>query len=173
VIYPKASTNPTCRHLDACFVAVTASVIMTRSDERFQRTIEMRTTTPVTPAIWLVAVAAFVPFCADANNNPNTSANIEPNDFPTLARVEYVLRCMDYHGGQVYENMYSCVCSIDRIATEFRYDEFLRAEVLAQLRTTPGERGGLFREGGRELIEKYLAVTEAAENSCFSSAEPA
>jgi hypothetical protein len=69
--------------------------------------------------------------------------------------------------------MYSCVCSIDRIATKFSYDEFVKAEVLAQLRTTPGERGGLFREGGKELVAKYLEVTEAAENSCFASVESA
>lgn len=120
----------------------------------------MRTTNGLTPALWLAAAAAFAPACAGAN------------DFPTLARVEYVLRCMDYHGGQIYENMYSCVCSIDRIATEFSYDEFVRAEVLAQLRTTPGERGGLFREGGRELVTKYFEVTEAAESTCFGALEP-
>jgi hypothetical protein len=133
--------------------------------ERFQWTYEMRTNSCVTPALRLLAVAACAPLCASAN--PDTS------DFPTLARVEYVLRCMDYHGGQVYENMYSCVCSIDRIASEFSYDEFEKAEVLAQLRATPGERGGLFREGGRELVTKYLQVTEAAEKSCFGSIEPA
>lgn len=121
----------------------------------------MRTNSGVTPALWLVAVAAFAPAC--------TNANATANDFPTLARVEYVLRCMDYHGGQVFENMYACVCSIDRIATEFSYDEFVRAEVLAQLRTTPGERGALFREGGQELVAKYVEVTEAAEKSCFGS----
>jgi hypothetical protein len=120
----------------------------------------------VTRALWLVAVAA-VPLCAMAD------ASVDPpqNDFPTLARVEYVLRCMDYHGGQVYENMYACVCSIDRIAAEFTYGEFQRAEVLAQLRTTPGERGGLFREGGKELVVKYLEVAEAADASCFGTVE--
>lgn len=123
----------------------------------------MRPSSSVTPTLWLVAVAALTPPCAQANT--------AVNDFPTLARVEYVLRCMDYHGGQVYENMYSCVCSIDRIAAEFSYDEFLKAEVLAQLRTTPGERGGLFRDGGKELVAKYLDVTEAAEESCFGSSE--
>jgi hypothetical protein len=80
---------------------------------------------------------------------------------------------MDYHGGQIYENMYACVCSIDRIATEFSYDEFVKAEVLAQLRTTPGERGGLFREGGKEQVTRYVEVTEAAEESCFGSHGPA
>lgn len=128
----------------------------------------MRRKYPVTPAAWLVAVAALAPLCADANTDVSAG---QYNDFPTLARVEYVLRCMDHHGGQIYENMYSCVCSIDRIATVFSYDEFVRAEVLAQLRSTPGERGGLFREGGRELVAKYLEVTEAAEESCFSSLE--
>lgn len=132
----------------------------------------MRTIPGLTPAFWLVAVAAFAPCCALANKSENTSANPEVNDFPTQARVEFVLRCMDYHGGQIYENMYSCVCSIDKIAAVFSYDEFLRAEVLAQLRTTPGERGGLFRERGKELVAKYLEVTEAAENSCFSFDEP-
>jgi hypothetical protein len=122
----------------------------------------MRTNTRVTPALWLAAVAAFVPPCI--------SAKTTANDFPTQARVEFVLRCMDSHGGQVYENMYACVCSIDRIATEFSYDEFVRAEVLAQLRTTAGERGALFREGGQELVAKYLEITEAAEESCFDSA---
>jgi hypothetical protein len=138
--------------------------MMTEGKSAF-RTNEMRTNSCVTPLLWFLAVAACAPLCARAN--PDT------NDFPTLARVEYVLRCMDYHGGQVYENMYSCVCSIDRIASAFSYDEFEKAEVLAQLRTTPGERGGLFREGGRELVAKYLEVTEAAEKSCFGSLKPA
>lgn len=128
----------------------------------------MRTTSVIKPALLLLALAGAAPLGA----NSNTSVNNKPNDFPTLAGVEYVLRCMDYHGGQVYENMYSCVCSIDRIAAEFSYDEFVKAEVLAQLRTTSGERGALFREGGKELVVKYLDVTEAAEESCFSSLEP-
>lgn len=133
----------------------------------------MRTIIAVTPAIRHLGVAVFAFFCASAESGAAKPSNSNTNDFPTLARVEYVLRCMDYHGGQVYENMYACVCSIDRIASEFSYDEFLRAEVLAQLRTTPGERGGLFREGGRELVAKYQEVTEAAESSCFGSSEPA
>jgi hypothetical protein len=136
------------------------------------RTSAMRKTPGVTPALWLVAVAAFGPLCASADD-ANKGANYSSNDFPTLARVEFVLRCMDYHGGQIYENMYSCVCTVDKIATQFSYDDFVRAEVLAQLRTTPGERGGLFREGGKELVAKYLEVTEAVEESCFGSVESA
>ena len=127
----------------------------------------MRSIPSVMPFLWLLALAAFVPVGASAN----PAADTRSNEYPTQARVEYVLRCMDYHGGQVYENMYACVCSIDSIASELSYDEFLRGEVLAQLRTTPGERGGLFREGGRELVTRYLEVTEAAEESCFNDAK--
>lgn len=127
----------------------------------------MRPNSSARPALLLVAAATVASPCAIAE----TPADPPENDFPTLARVEYVLRCMDYHGGQVYENMYACVCSIDRIATEFTYAEFQKAEVLAQLRTTPGERAGLFRERGEELVAKYFEVTEAAEAACFASAE--
>ncbi|MGH7927283.1 MAG: hypothetical protein ACREQV_05775 [Candidatus Binatia bacterium] len=122
----------------------------------------MRTDLDVNSAFWILAVAAFAPLSAHAN------------DFPTQARVEYVLRCMDYHGERVYENLYACVCSIDTIATRFSYDEYVEAEVFAQLRSTPGERGGVFRDpdAAKQLADKYVEVTEAAEESCFSSREP-
>ncbi len=91
------------------------------------------------------------------------------NDFPTQARVEYVLRCMDSHGGQKYDVLYSCICIIDKIAEKIAYDEFVEGEVFAQLRTTPGERGGVFRDPDRSslLIGKLNDITEGAEQSCF------
>jgi hypothetical protein len=48
------------------------------------------------------------------------------NDFPTQARVEYVLRCMDANGGQSYNTLYACVCSIDRTAESFSYGTLRR-----------------------------------------------
>lgn len=98
---------------------------------------------------------------------PSPTANA--NDFPTQARVEYVLRCMDSNGGQKYETLYSCICIIDKIADKIAYDEFVEAEVFAQLRRTPGERGGLFRDPDRAslLVRKINSLTEAAEKSCF------
>jgi len=98
---------------------------------------------------------------------PSTVAGA--NDFPTQARVEYILRCMDSHGGQKYENLYSCTCVIDKIADKIPYDEFVEAEVFAQLRGTPGERGGVFRDPDRAglLVRKINDLTEVAEKSCF------
>ncbi len=91
------------------------------------------------------------------------------NDFPTQARVEYVLRCMDSHGGQKYDVLYSCICIIDKIAEKIAYDEYVEGDVFAQLRTTPGERGGLFRDPERAsfLVKKISNLTEAAKKSCF------
>ena len=91
------------------------------------------------------------------------------NDFPTQARVEYVLGCTESHGGQKYENLYSCICVIDKIAEEMAYDDYVEAEVFAQLRTTPGERGGLFRDPDRAtlLTQKISDITEVATQSCF------
>ncbi len=97
------------------------------------------------------------------------SSLADANDFPTQARVEYVLRCMNSHGGQKYEVLYSCICIIDKIAEKIAYDEYLEGEVFAQLRTTPGERGGVFRDPERSslLIGKLSDITEDAEKSCL------
>jgi len=97
------------------------------------------------------------------------SAAAGANDFPTQARVEYVMRCMDSHGGQKYENLYSCVCVIDKIADKFSYDEYVEGDVFTQLRRTPGERGGVFRDPDRAsiLVKKINDVTAAAEKRCF------
>lgn len=93
------------------------------------------------------------------------------NDFPTLARMEYVLRCMDSRGGQKYEVLYSCTCMIDKIAGKITYDDYVEADVYSQLRETPGERGGMFRGPDRagELVKKLKELTELAEKSCIVS----
>jgi hypothetical protein len=100
-----------------------------------------------------------------------TATAVLANDFPTQARVEYVLRCMDANGGQNYDTLYACVCSIDRIAQSFSYEEFAEAETFALLRSTPGEQGGLFRDPdqAQTLQKKYQEVVSKAEESCFKS----
>lgn len=91
------------------------------------------------------------------------------NDFPTQARVEFVLGCMNEQGAQSYDTLYPCVCVIDRIADAMSYAEFAEAQVFRQLRSTPGERGGVFRdpEQAETLTEKLDAAIENAERRCF------
>jgi hypothetical protein len=91
------------------------------------------------------------------------------NDFPTQARVEFVLGCMNEQGGQSYDTLYKCVCLIDAIAAELTHDEFSQAQVFSQLRSTAGERGGVFRDPdqARALIEKLESAIERGKAACL------
>lgn len=91
------------------------------------------------------------------------------NDFPTSARVEFVLGCMDRHGGQNYNTMYSCVCSIDRIAAAFPFKRYEFAQTMSIMIRTPGEKGGAFRDapGARKLVKEYNTLLKSTEASCF------
>ena len=91
------------------------------------------------------------------------------NDFPTQARVEFVLGCMNEQGGQSYDTLYKCVCLVDAIAAEMSHEEFAEAQVFSQLRSTAGERGGVFRDPdhARALIAKLDAAIEQGKAQCF------
>jgi len=91
------------------------------------------------------------------------------NDFPTQARVEFVLGCMNEQGGQSYDNLYKCVCLVDAIAAEMTHEEFAQAQVFSQLKSTAGERGGVFRdpEQARTLSDKLAAVIERGKAGCL------
>jgi hypothetical protein len=96
------------------------------------------------------------------------------NDFPTQARVEFVLGCMNEQGGQSYDSLYKCVCVVDAVAAEMSHEEFAQAQVFSQLRSTAGERGGVFRdpEQARSLVAKLTAVLERARAQCFVKPAP-
>ena len=96
------------------------------------------------------------------------------NDFPTQARVEFVLGCMDEQGAQNYDNLYKCVCVVDAIAAEMTHEEFAQAQVFSQLRSTAGERGGVFRDPAQAstLVDKLAAVLERAKAQCFVKTAP-
>ena len=91
------------------------------------------------------------------------------NDFPTQARVEFVLGCMHEMGEQSYDTLYPCVCLIDQIAAAMSYKEFAEAQVFTQLRSTAGERGGIFRdpEQTQLLTENLEAAMEEGKAACF------
>lgn len=91
------------------------------------------------------------------------------NDFPTQARVEYVLQCMQEHGGQNYNNLYHCVCAVDKLAGQLRYQEFSEAQTFTYLFDTPGERGAEFRDPpqSKTLRDKLKEARKAVEAACF------
>jgi hypothetical protein len=91
------------------------------------------------------------------------------NDFPTQARVEFVLACMQEMGGQTYDTLYPCVCLVDKIAASMSYADFAAAQVFTQLRSTPGEQGGLFRDPdqAQSLTKRLEAARKQGEAACF------
>ena len=92
------------------------------------------------------------------------------NNYPTQTRVEYVLSCMALHGGQSYDTLYPCVCSIDRIADQLDHDEYVQAEMLGFLLSTPGEKGGVFRDASsdaRSRAKRFQSARADAEAACF------
>lgn len=90
------------------------------------------------------------------------------NDFPTLGRVEYVLGCMTRYGGEHYNNLYACVCSVDKLAEKIKYDQFVANETLRVMINTPGEKGGPFRDatGGRKAVRAFEQFVGDVESSC-------
>lgn len=91
------------------------------------------------------------------------------NDFPTRARVEYVIACMQENKESPTEAMYKCSCTIDAIAAKVRYREWVDLSTVANGITIAGERGGVMRDmkDGRKLIESYRKLQEGAKKQCF------
>ena len=95
------------------------------------------------------------------------------NDFPTRARVEFVLACMQESKAPPTESMYKCSCAIDAIAAKVRYSEWVDLATVANGITIAGERGGVMRDmkDGRKLIETYRKLQESAKKQCFLRAD--
>jgi hypothetical protein len=89
------------------------------------------------------------------------------NNFPTLARVEYVQECINRTGGK-QTNMYQCVCVVDRIAEAMSYDEFVESSMFAKYSTLPGEGGGLFRDTdeAKQKAKLFRSVEADAFRAC-------
>jgi hypothetical protein len=90
------------------------------------------------------------------------------NDFPTQARVEYVMQCMAERGGSNLDNMYHCVCAVDKIASLMNYQDYSESLTFTYMFDTPGDKGGEFRDPpkSKELRDRLKnAKTEA--DACF------
>ena len=91
------------------------------------------------------------------------------NDFPTRARVEFVLSCMRESKAPQEESMYKCSCAIDAIADTVDYAAWVELGTIANATTIAGERGGVMRDikDGRKMIASYRELQENAKKHCF------
>jgi hypothetical protein len=106
---------------------------------------------------WIVPLAAW------------PAAALAGNDYPTNARVEYVVACMKDYPGNPQEALYKCSCAIDAIAERMTYEEWVDVSTVANAITIAGERGGVVRDmkDGRKIAATYRSVQEDARKRCF------
>jgi len=108
------------------------------------------------------AVAALLVLCAGA-------VPAYANDFPTRARVEFVLGCMKESKASLEESMYKCSCAIDVIASKMKYATYVDLSTVTNGITIAGERGGVMRDlkDGRKMIGSFRALQDDAKKACF------
>jgi len=93
-----------------------------------------------------------------------------PAGYPTAALADYVLGCMASNG-QSPEALRRCSCSIDHIASQVPYDEYVQAETVLRLQQAPGgdPRIGMFRSApwAVAMVDRVRAAQIEAEGRCF------
>jgi hypothetical protein len=100
--------------------------------------------------------------------SPTLAQQAPGNDYPTLARVEFVMQCMNKKGAQNYDTLYSCVCSADKLAEKMPYQTYTEAQTFTYLSGLAGERGGAFRDPpeSKQLRKGLQEALAYAEDSC-------
>ncbi len=100
---------------------------------------------------------------------PPLAQAAQANDFPTRARVEFVLDCMRSSKAPTAEAMYKCSCAIDDIASKVNYATWVDLSTVTNATTIAGERGGVMRDmkDGRKLIASFRALQADAKKHCF------
>ena len=90
------------------------------------------------------------------------------NEYPTAARVEYVLGCLAVNG-QTPEMLRKCSCSIDFIASVIPYEKYVQIETILRMRQLRSERAGVFRGSmwTNAMIDELKSVEAESTLECF------
>ena len=97
-----------------------------------------------------------------------TFSALKANDFPTLARSEFVFACMSSNESN-RDFMAKCSCAIDEIAKRISYEEYAQAEAIARLWEGASPREEAFKSVGlsKERMDKLFKAQAASELECF------
>src|SRR5271169_2310879 len=90
------------------------------------------------------------------------------NDYPTVARSEYVFGCLKANG-ETREAISQCSCSIDVIASLLPYERYVTAETVLSMSQVRGNLGGEFRssEQAANALNDLRRAQAEAEVRCF------
>ena len=122
---------------------------------------KLKMTMTIIAALLVAGVLAARPQVAGAVELP-------PNDYPTIARADYVFACMQVNG-RTRTNLEKCSCSIDTIAEILPYDQYEAAETIMMMRQKPGENASMFISYGpyKEKINNLKRAQMEGELRCF------
>jgi hypothetical protein len=89
------------------------------------------------------------------------------NDYPTIARADYVYACMAVNG-QTRPVLEQCSCSIDEIANILPYDQYEQAETLISVGLRGGENVAWTKSPEfQEKIKNLRRAQVEGELRCF------
>lgn len=90
------------------------------------------------------------------------------NDYPTVARADYVFACMSSNG-ETREILEKCSCSIDHIARLLPYESYVRAETILRTVQVGGEKVAPLRASARHkaMVADMRRAQIEADILCF------
>ncbi len=95
------------------------------------------------------------------------SATSAANDYPTVARADYVFACMQVNG-QTRDVLEKCSCSIDVIASLLPFAEYEEAETVMSIRQRGGKAIGIWEHGpAKEKVKTMKRAQIEGELRCF------
>ena len=109
---------------------------------------------------------SLLPGTAGAQGNQVNQGLI--NDYPTLARADYVFGCMAANG-QTRDVLERCVCSIDLVATILPYERYVEAETVLRTSQVGGEKTSIFKtsQAMQNIVADLRRAQVEAEFRCF------
>jgi hypothetical protein len=102
-----------------------------------------------------------------APSGPAQFAAGQQNDFPTVARADYIFACMQVNG-QTRDVLEKCSCSIDVIASLLPFAEYEEAETILSVKQRGGKNVGIFDYGPfKEKVKTMKRAQIEGELRCF------
>lgn len=100
--------------------------------------------------------------------NRSQSIDTSLNDYPTVARADYVFACMAANG-QTRQKLEQCSCSIDIIATILPYDDYVQAETILSVGLVGGEKAVIFNHSRAltDIVANMRRAQAESEFRCF------
>jgi hypothetical protein len=98
----------------------------------------------------------------------SVSTAVSANDYPTAERVEYVLNCLQDLGRSSMDDLQTCSCRIDSIASGIPFEKYSYGVTYDRNKRMTGEKGGVFRDNkaGKRFSKDLKAAQETAMGQC-------